>query len=193
MDLYVYDNYKGNKESEISTNQLINLALKQYGGCEDSGSCADYDTSIICRTKNGKPYIDNFPVHFSVSHSDNVWICLIGETENGVDIQRTQHNNYNAISRRFYSDEEQRAVEIGGQEAFTSIWCRKEAFIKYFGLTLGETLEWLSVAENRHPADRIEFRGNPVVFTDIKVKQDYQCVAATGKKEQICIKKLRID
>lgn len=193
MYLYVYNNYKGNKAPEKSTNHLIGLALRQYAADSGSVATADYDITKICRTQKGKPYIEDLALHFSVSHSDHLWVCLIGKDENGVDVQRNQHTNFDAIARRFFMDEERLAVERGGVDAFIAIWCRKEAFIKYFGMTIGETLEWLDVAKNGRPVDQLTYKGNPIFFSDLTVNHDYQCVAATSKKEQIWTRKLQID
>jgi phosphopantetheinyl transferase len=193
MILYVFDNYKGNRADEYNTNRLIGLALKQYTDDHGLAPLSSTDITTICRTSKGKPFIENLPIHFSVSHSEHQWVCLVGPNESGIDIQKNHHVNYEAISRRFYSQEEQQAVLKGGLDTFIALWCRKEAFIKYFGMTMGETMEWLNVARNGEPVNQIEHDGIIIKFTDLRVSHDYQCVAATRTKEQIWIKKLQID
>lgn len=191
MNLYVYDNYKGNRTADLSTDQLIKITLKQY--CKELGVKTLGDTRMdpnIRRTQNGKPYIDNLSLHLSVSHSEHLWVCLIGESENGVDIQRRDHRNYQAIARRFYQPEEQTAVQNVGLDSFISIWCRKEAFIKYYGMTIGETIDWLNVAQDGAPSKEIEYRGNTIFFSDLDVHPNFLCVAATSVKEEIWIRKI---
>lgn len=194
MILYVYDNYKGNNEAFLSTAHLIILALKQYH--KEIGKEFITDVTMmpeILRTQKGKPYLENLPVHFSVSHSENLWVCLINDTENGVDIQSRNHRNYEAIAHRFYQPEEQIAVRNGGLPAFISIWCRKEAFIKYHGLTIGETIDWLNVAQEGAPAEQIEYCGHTIVFSDIDVHPNFLCVAATSTKDKIWIREIITD
>jgi len=193
MILYVFDQYSGNKTNERNTTQLVALALKQYA--EETGlvNHIDEKTFLMCKTQKGKPYIEGHPVHFSVSHSDNIWVCLVGDSENGVDVQKKTHSNYQAISRRFFQPEEQRAVEAGGVESFIAIWCRKEAFIKLFGLTIGDTIEWLNVAKDESPAQQIEYLDRMIAFSEIDVNLEYLCVAAMYKKEEICIRKIQVD
>jgi phosphopantetheinyl transferase len=193
MILYVFDQYKGNKTSEINTTKLVAQALKQYA--QEMGLLIHNDDNamLMCKTQKGKPYIEGHPLHFSVSHSDHMWVCLVGDTQNGIDIQNKTHSNYEAISRRFFQPEEQKAVEAGGVDSFISIWCRKEAFIKLFGLTIGDTIEWLNVAKDERPAQQISYLDRMITFSEIDVNQEFLCVAAMEKREEICIRRVQVD
>jgi 4'-phosphopantetheinyl transferase len=193
MILYVYDQYRGNKTVSLNTDQLITLALNQYISETGLGRLREQRSFQICRTQKGKPYVENFPAHFSVSHSDQLWICLIGNEESGVDIQNISHTNYEAISNRFFQKEEQKAVHNGGVETFMSIWCRKEAFIKFYGMTIGETIDWLNVAARGTPADKLEYLGKTIFFSELEVHPEFFCVAATSTKEAIWIRTIQVD
>lgn len=193
MVLYVYDQYMGNRAAAPNTEQLIGLALQQYEKENGLNLIGDQNSPRICRTQKGKPYIENYPAHISVSHSDNLWVCLFGKTESGIDIQNKDHSNYAAISHRFFQPEEQNAVKAGGIEAFMAIWCRKEAFIKFYGLTIGETIDWLDVAKDGKPADAIEYLDQTITFTEINVHQGFLCVVASDKKEEIWIRKIQVN
>jgi len=192
MILYVYENYKGNRTDEPNTERLIALALNQYAD-ETGLILPPGENSKICRTQKGKPYIEGIPVHISVSHSDHLWVCLAGDTESGVDIQNKSHSNFEAISKRFFQPDEQQAVLDGGVQAFIAIWCRKEAFIKYFGMTIGDTIDWLNVAPEGVPASQVRYNGNTISFTEIEVHPEFLCVVATGTKEEIWIRKIQVD
>ena len=85
------------------------------------------------------------------------------------------------------------AQKEGGVAAFIAIWCRKEAFIKLFGLTIGDTIEWLNVATDRSPAQQIKYLDRMITFSEIEVNMEYLCVAAMEKKEEICIRKIQVD
>lgn len=193
MILYIFDQYSGNKNQDQNTEALVTLALKQYFTETHIENQINDNDFRICKTQKGKPYIEGFPVHFSVSHSDHMWVCLMGDTENGVDIQNMAHSNYEAIARRFFQPEEQKAVDTGGILSFFKLWCRKEAFIKLFGLTIGDTIDWLNVAEEEIPATQIEYMERRIIFSEIDVHQEYCCVAAMAKKEEIWVRKIQTD
>ena len=40
----------------------------------------------ISRTDMGKPFFEDVHMQFSVSHSNNMWICLMGPGRGGLDI-----------------------------------------------------------------------------------------------------------
>ncbi len=190
MILYVFEQYRGNKTSEQNTEQLVALAIKQYA--KETGFLhSESDAAFrLCKTQKGKPYIEGYPLYISVSHSDFMWVCLIGEQENGVDIQKRTHTNFEAIAKRFYQPEEQKAVAEGGIASFIAIWCRKESFIKLFGFTIGDTIDWLNVAENKAPANQIYYMDRIIMFSEIDFHPEYICVAAIEKKEEIWIRRI---
>jgi len=192
MILYIYDSYRGNRTSELNTEKLVALALKQYVIEMGSSLSIDENAFSICKTQKGKPYIEGMPLHFSVSHSEHLWVCLVGDVENGVDLQYKIHSNFEAISRRFYQPEEQKAVATGGIAAFIAIWCRKEAFIKLFGLSIGDTIDWLNVAMDKAPASQIQYLDRLITFTEVDIHPDFLCVAAMEKKEDIWIRKIQV-
>jgi phosphopantetheinyl transferase len=193
MILYIYDQYRGNKANQRSTEQLVGLALKQYSDEKGLLSPIDEKTIRICKTQKGKPYIEDHSLHFSVSHSDHMWVCLVGDFENGVDIEKKTRSNFEAITRRFFQPEEQKAVAAGGIASFIAIWCRKEAFIKFFGLTIGDTIDWLNVATDETPAKQIDYMNRMITFSEIDVHPEYLCVAAIDKKEEIWIRRIQAD
>jgi phosphopantetheinyl transferase len=193
MILYIFDQYKGNKTNEHNTEKLVELALNQYA--EEMGllHILQENPLIICKTQKGKPYIEGLPIHFSVSHSEYIWVCLVGDSINGIDVQNMPHSNFEAIAHRFFQPEEQKAVAVGGIKAFVAIWCRKEAFIKLFGMTIGDTINWLNVAKEECPAIQIKYLDQAVIFSDIDVHPGFLCVAAMHKKEEIWIRKIQTD
>lgn len=88
--------------------------------------------------KNGKPYFDNYPYYFSLSHSGGYVACVLSEEEIGLDIQQQRLCNVQAFARRFFSEEEQVRLEqkSPGRERlqlFYELWCCKEAYGKLTG------------------------------------------------------------
>ena len=33
----------------------------------------------VCRSSSGKPFFENMDIHFSISHTEDLWACLIGQ------------------------------------------------------------------------------------------------------------------
>ncbi len=88
----------------------------------------------------GKPRIATRPdFHFNLSHSGN-WVVLAwGDTPVGVDVEQIREDmDFHAVARRFFSPEEQRAVEEAEcpVRRFHEIWTGKESWLKYTGTGL---------------------------------------------------------
>ncbi|MGN0429092.1 MAG: 4'-phosphopantetheinyl transferase family protein [Acetatifactor sp.] len=88
--------------------------------------------------EQGKPYLVDYPLFFSLSHSGDACLCVVSEQEIGADIQKFSHTNAERISRRFFTEEEILCLNAcetqeEKQELFFRLWCRKEAYAKYTG------------------------------------------------------------
>lgn len=81
----------------------------------------------------GKPFFKNSNTHFSISHSEGLWACLIGPSCCGLDVQYIKPCNYNKIAGRFFSEKEALYISENGLTAFYKIWTRREAYAKYSG------------------------------------------------------------
>ncbi len=102
---------------------------------------------------NGKPYLQNFPLCFSISHSGDYVLCAVSEEEIGADLQwmRFSRENYNMsehiqkLSRRFFAESEYKALEeckteTERTELFFELWAKKEAMGKLTGQGVTEML-----------------------------------------------------
>ncbi|QAT42597.1 4'-phosphopantetheinyl transferase family protein [Aminipila luticellarii] len=140
MILYVYN---GKEHKGKNGEELIKRALKDYSGDV-------YKDAVIRRGKQGKPYFENVPVNFSVSHSGSLWVCLVAVFPVGVDIQLCKELPYEKLAKRFFTEEEAAYVQQKGAEAFFQVWTRKEAYVKYTGLGFsGQGFSTFSVVERR--------------------------------------------
>lgn len=164
MEMYIFENYK--KEfPELTGKKLTDaLAMKSLSmyGCESGG---------IGRTKKGKPYpigCDN--VHISVSHSGNTFVCLIGSSTVGVDIQQERKVDIIGISRRYFSPRERDIVDKEGAAGFFRLWTRKEAYAKYRGNGLGDIIAGISVTDR-----------NDVLFIDFQIEMGMYCSCCVGR------------
>lgn len=121
-----------------------------YRRCEDSLRCVVADGLLrhvlgtgqytVETEPGGKPRIAGRPdFHFNLSHAGD-WVVLAwGSTPVGVDVERIREDmDYRAVARRFFSPEEQRAVEEAESplRRFHEIWTGKESWLKYTGTGL---------------------------------------------------------
>ena len=112
------------RRSISSADFLRKILSDQYG----------ISVTEIKRTKNGKPYIENDRVFFSISHSHELLTIALSENPVGIDIEKiSERKAYHALYNRL-TEEEKR--EIQSTENFFRLWTKKESFIKLNGLTL---------------------------------------------------------
>ena len=88
--------------------------------------------------RNGKPYLQDYPFYFNLSHSGEYVFCVISGREVGVDIQQLRPVDEVRLTRRFFSEEEQKALEKcfnreEQRKLFYRLWTRKEAYGKLTG------------------------------------------------------------
>lgn len=108
----------------------------------------DNDQIIIERDKYGKPYIQNLPIHFNISHS-GIWVaCVFSSQKVGIDIEQVKELPLD-VAKRFFSKEEyiylmkkDKAERI---ESFYDLWTLKESYIKWLGFGLSIPLDSFSL------------------------------------------------
>ena len=87
---------------------------------------------------NGKPYLKNMPdVCFNLSHSGDYVVCVISDSEIGVDIQYHRRNIKEGVLKKVLHEIEKGEYGDFGEEEkeslFFQIWAAKEAYSKYTG------------------------------------------------------------
>lgn len=97
----------------------------------------------------GKPHLIWPPAHwlqFNLSHSAGMVVFAVAAgREVGVDVEQIRSDfPIEAVARRFFTNEEQRALAqahsaSASVDVFFAIWTRKEAYLKGIGLGLGQT------------------------------------------------------
>lgn len=88
--------------------------------------------------ERGKPYFENIPLFFSISHSGEYVLCAVSRRELGADIQKIQSADVLKLAKRFFSESECRTLEgceshRERQRLFFGFWARKEAYGKLTG------------------------------------------------------------
>ena len=107
------------------------LSLKGY-------KTADYR---FCENETGKPYLENLPLRFNISHSSDVVACIVSQTEVGVDVQK-KVSEYKKVMHRVYCKNEIDLVLDSKTpvDDFTMLWALKESYVKCIGTGISDMI-----------------------------------------------------
>lgn len=101
----------------------------------------------ILQDNNGKPYIENCPIYFNISHCENILALAFSVEEIGIDIEKIKPISISVL-KRFFSEKEQKYV-LGNKfaeadfenqdnkelhERFYRVYTVKEAICKKSGI-----------------------------------------------------------
>ena len=171
-----------NYYEEISHEDSLERSIKAYR----ESIFYKVKTGQICKGEKGKPYIQGVNIHFSISHSENIWICAVCDKNVGADIQKIRKSRYRDIADRFFTKAEKEYVDAFGEEGFFEIWVRKEAYVKYTGSGMGQGFSTFSVAEDGM-LSKVTVNGVAVgKFTEMKIDNDVKgciCTEIYDKKD----------
>ena len=89
----------------------------------------------ICRTKLGKPYFADSPLHFSISHTKNYVFAAISENPIGIDAEELDRNIDLRLAEKLLSANEFTQFEKATDQrlALLRFWVLKEAAGKCTG------------------------------------------------------------
>lgn len=167
MQLYIIKDYKKTFEN-LKGSQLTDKLIKECLSKKGIENCE------ILRTEKGKPYIEvdgsRNNIFCSVSHSGNLFSCVFHNAEIGLDVQELRNVKYDKISSRYFTENEKKFVNSGGEDAFFTIWTRKEAYAKYTGDGLEEIIRGSTVIDRKD-----------VEFFDIMIEKNIYCSCCLKK------------
>lgn len=100
--------------------------------------CLSVENTVDFRytfTGAGKPSVEGYPFHFSLSHSGEYVLLAVSSHEIGADIQKIVKMDTERLAKRFFTPDEQKEIDGSDNpgETFFSVWTRKEAYAKYTG------------------------------------------------------------
>lgn len=86
---------------------------------------------------HGKPSLKENGLQFNISHSDNMAVFALANTNIGIDIQKKKAPINDAVAKRFFTENEfELLISLNEDEKikkFYELWSEKEATIKLFG------------------------------------------------------------
>ena len=118
-----------------TTDEAVVMLAREYGSLLGLA----LGELTVARTERGKPYfLNNNSMHFSVSHSGDIFACAFSDEEIGLDIQEYKKRpdeveRCRKIARRFFHPDEIDALDADTVSAFYNIWTAKEAYVKLTG------------------------------------------------------------
>lgn len=129
-----------------------------------------YDYNIIAGD-NGKLYFTNIGqdnIYFNLTHSGDYAACVIGDKENGIDIEGARKNVLKTAKRFFSNDEYEWIAGNDNEEGlqlkrFLQIWTLKEAYSKVTGIGIANGI------------DKAHFtiQDNRLIFTNQQLNREY--------------------
>lgn len=91
------------------------------------------------KNENGKPFLKDIPLFFSISHTEGFCAVCISDSPVGIDCEKidpTYEEKINLFSSRYFCENEIEFLKESNETllSFFKIWTSKEAYIKKFGL-----------------------------------------------------------
>lgn len=118
---------------------LLSEIFREYGIKKPKLKISEY----------GKPYLDGERLFFNLSHSGKYAAAAVSDAEVGIDIEKCRRVNLKVADRYFTAAEREyiysKAEEKERQDAFLSLWTKKESFLKAVGKGLNIPLDSFDV------------------------------------------------
>lgn len=96
--------------------------------------------------ENGKPYIPDNPIYFSISHSGTKAMVVFSGNEVGCDVQLMKKNSI-FLADKYFTEEEQNEINSSDDpvKTFFKLWTLKECYMKASGRGLSLGLKNINV------------------------------------------------
>ena len=132
----------------------------------------------LLEEEKGKPDLEGYPVHFNVSHSGLLWLCIVGHAPCGIDIQQEEDCSFEKIAERHFNEAEQEYVKREGIGGFFRLWTMREAYGKYTGQGFYGSMPSF-IGPDGQPAWEV---GGAFIH-EIEIGSGIYCVCCTGGKD----------
>lgn len=123
------------EDMQTFSKRIRGKILSDYIGCDEQ------DLRFSTNT-HGKPVCMSHHIHFSISHSDRLFVMIVSNHEIGIDLEKHKHRkNITAIMEEYFHPDETKhykslALPDERTMFFYDLWTKKEAYAKYLGVGL---------------------------------------------------------
>lgn len=179
MNLYLFEGSFRRGEKSYG---LIREAARQY--CKEFDLPYNVTKADIKREEKGKPYFDNLPIEFSLSHTGALWLCLVGKEKCGLDFQEIKECEFEKIAARYFSKEEQHYIKLWGSDGFFDLWVRKEAFCKFTGEGIFSDIPNI-INEKGDIIDVVNHFEKQYFLTPVSISDEIKCAVCTESRPEI--------
>ena len=138
--------FKDDKKRFVAARIVTKTILSKYLGIPEI-------TKIVFSTTSyGKPQVNNYDLHFNISHSENIILLAFSKVNPiGIDVEFQKSNvEFLSMAKHLFSEREYEALkQLKGSElvqAFYYCWTRKESIIKAIGQGLSFPLDQFAVS-----------------------------------------------
>lgn len=154
---------------------LLFKGIKELSGAEAEEAWIKY-------TPFSKPYFEEGPVRFNISHSGEIVVCAINMQEDiGVDIEEIKDIDIHDFKSQMTDNEWKEIIHACDQkEAFFNYWTRKESVIKAHGEGLSIPLHSFEIIDNRTLLNEELF-----YVTEISIDEHYKCFVSTKGRGEV--------
>ena len=157
--------FEKDKKLSLGAGILLDQGLNQIYNLTES------EVEIVFN-EYGKPYIKNHPqIHFNISHTSKMSICVFSSSVVGCDIETIREYNQEVVNRCFSDLEKEYILKARNKNvAFTRIWIHKEAFFKCIGTGLNKKMNQVSIIikDNSISIDQNIYKGE-YIFQERKI------------------------
>lgn len=132
----------------------------------------------------GKPVFSRHPeLHFSISHSGDLWACAFSDSPIGLDIQKQVEKPVERLARRWFHPMETAYLESFGFCGFFAVWCAKESLVKFWGTGIDGNFTKFAVADENGLLSHV----GDVNLLPFSPAEGYSGCAAAERQEEICL------
>lgn len=141
----------------------------------------------VLEGENGKPYLKDGDIYFSISHSGNVAACVVSKYPVGCDVEKVRKVDLK-IAKRFFCEQEVDELyslknDSDRIDAFFRLWTLKESYVKAVGKGLAIPLNSFSVSLGNPP--KIAGEKEEFFFSEITCFDGYKCAVCATTNEKV--------
>ena len=130
----------------------------------------------ILRSAQGKPYLADSSLQFSLSHTDQRYFLAVAEEKIGIDAEPTDRKTeFKAVAKRYFPE-----CEISDALSFLRLWTVKESAVKLIGGTIARDMKKFCLQDDfllhaEHP---------PVRYLTTKISGCFVTISTHGEITQ---------